>query len=108
MRVISLKALSEFWEKHPDAKSPLISWHLNAKAARWETPADVINTYRKADVVGGIMLVSDICKGAYRLVVSANYRTQILYVYGVYTHAEYDRLDLPAIAEEFRRRYHSS
>jgi mRNA interferase HigB len=108
MRILSLKTLCDFWERHADAKSALTAWYATARDKNWETPADVIKTYRKADVIGGIILVFDICNGDYRLVVTANYKKKILYVYGVYTHSDYDRLDLRAIAENISQRYHSS
>jgi len=41
MRIISKKALREFWERQPDAQSELEAWHAEAKLADWATPADV-------------------------------------------------------------------
>jgi mRNA interferase HigB len=103
VRIISKAILREFWERHPDSESPLTAWHKNVGHADWSTPADVRNTYRGADVVGSEFVVFDICNNAYRLVVRVVYEWGKVFVYGVYTHREYDRLDLVAIDEEINR-----
>ena len=41
MRVISKKALREFWEEHPDAEDPLKAWFAEAEDASWKSPADI-------------------------------------------------------------------
>ena len=41
MRIISRRALKEFWVKHPDTEQPLRAWYANVKRADWKTPSDV-------------------------------------------------------------------
>jgi mRNA interferase HigB len=103
MRIISKAILREFWARHPEAEAPLNAWHKNVEHATWSTPAGVRDTYRRADTVGDEFAVFDICDNAYRLVVRIDYEREKVYIWGVYTHREYDRLDLVAIDGEIRR-----
>ncbi len=103
MRIISKAILREFWGRHPDSKTSLNAWHKNVEHVTWSSPTDVCNTYRRADTVGGEFAVFDICDNAYRLVVRIDYERERVYIWGVYTHREYDRLDLVAIDREIQR-----
>jgi mRNA interferase HigB len=103
MRIISKVQLRLFWQKHPETEGPLNAWHRVVEHAEWLTPGDVRSTYRNADTVGDEFIVFDICKNDYRLVVRADYVQQIVYVWDVYTHPDYDRLDLKAIDKQIRR-----
>lgn len=103
MRVISKAKLREFWSKYPKTEAPLNAWHRVAEKAEWSSPLDVRNTYRSADPVGDEFVVFDICNNEYRLVVRVDYNRAIVYIWDVYTHSDYDRLDLKAIDEKIRR-----
>jgi mRNA interferase HigB len=94
VRVITRKALREFWRRHPDSEAALNSWHKVAERAKWSNHMDVVNTYRSADSFGNEFVVFNICNNNYRLVVRMVYRLGRVYVFGVYTHADYDKLDL--------------
>lgn len=89
MHVISKKKLREFWEKHPRAKSPLENWYQIAKAAEWESFADVRAAFNTADAVGKFV-VFDIGGNKYRLIAAIHYNRGKLFVRHVLTHAEYD------------------
>jgi len=101
--VISKAKLREFWRKHPKTKAPLNAWHRVVEQADWSSPSDVRNTYRSADPVGDEFVVFDICNNDHRLVVRVDYDRSIVYIWDVYTHSEYDRIDLKAIDEKIRR-----
>ena len=103
VRIISKAKLREFWKRHPETNGPLASWHQVVEHAEWSRPSDVRNTYRSADPVGDEFVVFDICNNAHRLVVRVDYGRSIVYVRGVYTHREYDRLDLQAEDERIQR-----
>ena len=51
MRVISLKPLREFWERHPDAEQPLRHWYKTATFAEWTCLQDARRDYPHADGV---------------------------------------------------------
>ena len=103
MRIISRAKLREFWKVHADSEGSLLTWHELVEDADWGSPLDVRDTIRSADTVGDEFVVFNICKNDYRLVVRVDYRRGIVYVWGVYTHQEYDRLDLRAIEARMRR-----
>jgi mRNA interferase HigB len=103
VRIISKKTLREFWSKHPKSEDSLIAWHRVVERLEWSGPNDVRNTYRTADTVGDEFVVFNICKNDYRLVVRVDYARSIVYIFGVYTHAQYDRLDLKEIDDEINR-----
>ncbi len=100
MRIISKTKLSAFWRTHPDAEAPLLAWHRVVDRALWTKPQDVRDTYRGADPVGDEFVVFDVCNNDYRLVVCVDYLQHIVYIFDVLTHRDYDRLDIPALAEK--------
>jgi mRNA interferase HigB len=103
LRVISKKKLRAFWEVHRDAEGALSAWHSLAENADWTGPSDIRDSVRSADPVGDEFVVFDICHNDYRLIVCIDYENRIVYIWDVLTHAEYDRLDLKALAEEKKR-----
>jgi mRNA interferase HigB len=81
---------SNFIAEHPDAKSPLNVFIDVAREAVWKSIVDVRQIYPHADAVGKCT-VFNIKGNHYRLVVKIDYRTQIIYIKKVLTHAEYDK-----------------
>lgn len=94
MRVITKRALREFWRRFPDAEETLKVWHAEAVAAAWRTPGDIKDRYGHASIVKGNRVVFNICGNKYRLVVHIHYNTGFMYVRFIGTHAEYDRVDV--------------
>jgi mRNA interferase HigB len=90
MRVISRKKLRQFWEAHADAQGPLRAWLLAAKAAQWQSIADVRRAFPHADPVARCT-VFNIGGNKYRLIAAIHYNRGVIYVCHVLTHAEYDR-----------------
>ena len=94
-RVISLKRLRGFWQRHSDAEAPLRDWYRTALKASWRHLQDVRLDYPHADAVivasGRPVTVFNICGNKYRLVVDIVYRAQVIYVCTVLTHAEYSK-----------------
>ncbi len=89
MHVISKKRLREFWGKHPDARTALLSWHRVAQKADWGNFAAVRGVYASADQVGRFT-VFNIGGNKYRLVAEINYARRKVFVRHVLTHAAYD------------------
>lgn len=90
MHIISRKALKTFWEDHPDAEKPLITWYKRTRQAKWQHFADVGRDYPSADQVGELT-VFNIGGNKYRLIVRIEYWWQKVFVRDVLTHAEYDK-----------------
>lgn len=97
MRIISRKALREFWERHTDARKALEAWYLDIKKAKWETPSDIKSIYRNASFVTNNRVVFNIKGNRYRLVVVVVYQKGIVYIRFVGTHSEYDKIDVTRV-----------
>jgi mRNA interferase HigB len=94
VRVISLKLLRVFWERHPDAERPLRRWYKTVLHARWRNLQDVRKDYPHADGVwtrgGDALTVFNIAGNKYRLVARIRYDYQLVNVRAVLTHRQYD------------------
>jgi mRNA interferase HigB len=94
MRIISRKALRQFWERpqFADSEQPLRAWFREASRADWKSPAEIKDVYRSASIVGNDRVVFNIGGNKYRLVVRVNYAYGIVYIRFVGTHRQYDRI----------------
>ncbi|HID50694.1 MAG TPA: type II toxin-antitoxin system HigB family toxin [Anaerolineae bacterium] len=97
MRIISRRALREFWEIHTDARKALEAWYIDTKQAEWKTPSDIKNVYRNVSFVANNRVVFNIKGNRYRLVVVVVYKSGIVYIRFVGTHSEYDKIDATRI-----------
>jgi mRNA interferase HigB len=90
LRIISKKSLREFWEKNPDAETPLQVWHSISKRAIWGNPAEMKRDFASADLVGKCT-VFNIKGNTYRLIVKIEYAWQTIYIKHILSHKEYDK-----------------
>jgi mRNA interferase HigB len=94
-RVISVKRLREFWQRHPDAEMPLRTWYRIALKAGWRNLQDVRINYPHADGItvssGRTVTVFNNGGNKYRLIVDILYAAQVIYVCRALTHAEYSK-----------------
>lgn len=97
MRIIARRTLREFYAVHADARSALEAWFHEAAAATWAAPQDIKNHYPSADFLPGHRVVFNIKGNTYRLIVRIHYRTGIIFIRFVGTHAEYDKIDATTI-----------
>ena len=97
MRIIALSTLRDFWRKHASAEVPLRNWYAEASRASWRSPADVKQAHRSASFVAGDRVVFNIKGNDYRLIVAMRYRSQIMYVRFVGTHADYDQVEAATV-----------
>ena len=97
MRVIALRALREFWSKHPDAEVPLRAWYALASRARWRSPAEVKAAYRNASFIANNRVVFNIKGNDFRLVVAVHYNRGLMFIRFVGTHQEYGRINVATI-----------
>ena len=93
MRIVARAVLKRFWEKHRDSEQPLRAWFSEDKRAEWQGPNEIKQQYKRASVVGHGRVVFNIAGNKYRLIVSINYQTQIIYIRFVGTHRQYDQVD---------------
>ena len=97
MRIISRKALREFWKRHPDSEHALQAWYREVVGADWSAPANLIARYPSASFVGNNRVVFNIKGNSHRLVAEINYRERLVYIRFIGTHAEYDRIDAKTV-----------
>ena len=90
MHVISRKALRQFWEKHPDSKSPLVRWFQVIQRSEFANFDKLRKTFPSADKVEH-WVVFNIAGNKYRLIASVHFNRGKLYIRHLLTHAEYDR-----------------
>ncbi|MDS4069939.1 MAG: type II toxin-antitoxin system HigB family toxin [Candidatus Competibacter sp.] len=97
MKIIAIKTLREFWERHPRAESPLRGWYAEVSRAEWKTPADIKSIHRNVSFSSNSRVVFDIKGHDYRLVVAVRYTQRLMFIRFIGTHAEYDRIDAETI-----------
>lgn len=90
MHIISKRFLREFWENHPKAKEPLLSWYETVKKIEWENFSDVRDSFRHADVYRDCVIF-DIGGNKFRLITKIRYQKKRVYVRFVLTHSDYDK-----------------
>lgn len=93
MRVLSKRTLENFWKAHPDAEASLSSWYAVASKAKWLEPGEIREVYGTASFLPDNRVVFNIGGNKYRLIVHVAYKSGILYVKFIGTHAEYDVID---------------
>jgi mRNA interferase HigB len=90
MHVISRKRLLHFAKYHADSAVALDAWYRTTKTADWQNLVELREVYPSADPVG-IYTVFNIKGNRYRLIPEINYRSGIVFVRDILTHAEYDK-----------------
>lgn len=93
MRVISRKALREFWQKHADSEEQLKSWYRETEKATWKNINELKTSYPSASILKDNKIVFNIKGNNYRLIVKFNFDYQISWILFVGTHAEYDNIN---------------
>jgi mRNA interferase HigB len=93
MRVIAKRTLQAFWESHAETKQPLLSWYDEARHADWRSWTDIKVLYASASSLRNGRVCFNIKGGNYRLVVHIHYRSKIVYIRFVGTHADYNKID---------------
>ncbi len=97
MRVIAVKNLRDFWEIHADAEAPLKAWLDEAKAAVWQSPADIKARYATASILKGRRVVFNIKGNDYRLIAAVAYQYEAVYIKFVGTHKQYDAINAETV-----------
>jgi mRNA interferase HigB len=93
MRIIAISKLREFWEKHPQAETPLRNWYAEASRADWKSPAEIKDSHRNASFLANNRVAFNIKGNDYRLVVAVHYNRGMMFIRFVGTHREYDQID---------------
>jgi mRNA interferase HigB len=90
MRVISRRALREFWELNPQAKEPLSAWFRIMERSDFPNFSAIKQAFSAADYVPPYT-VFDVGGNKFRIIAMIHYNRERMYIRYVFTHAEYDR-----------------
>lgn len=91
MKLLNIKLLNDFKQKHADSRSQIESWEAEVEVVTWKTPLDIKRRYSKTSFLGNQQVVFNICGNKYRLLVLVNYKNGIVIVKKIGTHKEYDK-----------------
>ncbi len=91
MRVVTKRKLVGFWQQNQTAEKPLRAWYrnVNIKHLSWQDFSDIKATYATASKAGECV-VFNVGGNKFRVIAKINYRTHLLFVRAVLTHADYD------------------
>jgi mRNA interferase HigB len=89
-RVISRRALREFWEIHPQAKDPLSAWSRVMERSTFADFTAIKRTFGAADYVAPYT-VFDIGGNKFRIIAAIHYNRERVYIRHVFTRPEYDQ-----------------
>ena len=95
MIVVSLERLESFIGNHKrgsDAKNDLLAWYWLTKNAAWKSPHEIKQSYPKASILKGGIVIFNIRGNEFRLITRINYRVGVVVVEWVGTHKEYDKV----------------
>jgi mRNA interferase HigB len=90
LHIISHRALTDFWSKHPQSRSPLSAWFRTVQRTQFADFNAIKRTFRSADYVAPFTIL-DVGGNRYRVVTVIHYNRGRVYVRHVFTHADYER-----------------
>lgn len=90
MRVISRRALRDFWEIHPQAKAPLCAWFRVMEHGAFADFNALKTTFGAADYLAPYTIF-DVGGNKFRVIAVMHYHRGRIYIRHVFTHADYDR-----------------
>jgi len=90
MKVAGRELLENFCRRHTDARPWMEHWLAEAEEASWTTPRHIKSRYSSASFLARNVVVFNVKGNSYRLETIVAYRTGVVLVAWVGTHAEYD------------------
>lgn len=94
MKVYAKHLISDFIQAHAGSKKNLEAWLAEAEDADWKTTADVRDRYKTASFLADNHVVFNVSGNNYRLLVQISFKSQVVVIIRVGTHAEYDKWNL--------------
>jgi mRNA interferase HigB len=90
MKVLDRERLERFCRRHADARGWLENWLADVQGAGWSSPQDVRRRYASASFLADNVVIFNVKGNTYRLEVTVAYRTGVVVVEWIGTHAAYD------------------
>jgi mRNA interferase HigB len=92
MKIVGREALDRFCAKHAGCRDWISNWLADAAdPCRWLSPQDVKDRYASASFLAHNVVIFNVCGNDYRLVTRVAYRTGVVVVLWIGTHAEYSK-----------------
>lgn len=91
MVLIGREKLEQFTQKHANARNWIEAWLAEVQSVKWQWPLDIRKRYDRASFLSDNIVIFDVKGSDYRLEVQIAYKTGIVNVKWVGTHAEYDK-----------------
>lgn len=92
MRIVSKKALQDFYAQYPESKIPLENWYRIVKQAQWTCFSDIKRTFNTVENVGDKRFVFNIKGNDYRIVAIIQFTVKAILIRFVGTHSKYDKI----------------
>lgn len=90
MKLVGRDKLDAFCAKHATARKWIENWLADVETAPWMTPQDIKNRYPSASFLGENVVILNVKGNDYRLEVLVAYKTALIVIRWIGTHAEYD------------------
>ena len=91
MKVLGERKLEQFNQRHANAASAVRAWLDEVKAAAWKNTHDIKERFASASFLADNKVICNIKGNNYRLEITVAFKTQIVIVNRIGTHAEYDK-----------------
>lgn len=91
MIIVGRDHLQAFGDDHADARQWIENWIADVELTSWVTPHEVKDSYPSASFLGEGLTIFNVKGNRYRMETKIAYKTKIVVVDWIGTHAEYDR-----------------
>ncbi len=91
MRLVGREKLDTFAREHADARSWIENWIADVEAADWKRDQDIKDRYRAASFLANNFVIFNVKGNRYRLEIQVAFKTGIVFVKRVGTHAEHQK-----------------
>lgn len=91
MVIVGRAKLDEFCAAHADARPWIANWIADVEGHRWQSPQDIKDSYVSASFLSDSVVIFNVKGNHYRLEVQVAYKTGVLVVRWIGTHAEYSK-----------------
>lgn len=91
MKLVGREQLKAFCDKHADARPWIEAWLAEVESASWMTSVEVKARYASVSFLDSKIAIFNVKGNDYRLETAIAFRTGVIVVKWVGTHAEYDK-----------------
>ena len=91
MLIVGRDKLDEFCGAHAEARQWIANWIADVGGCHWQTPQDIRDSYASASFLSDNVAILNVKGNHYRLEVQVAYKTGVVVVRWIGTHAEYTK-----------------